>query len=90
MTPIRDDAPQSLSAICRAAQRIDRHWYRREQLGWLRTLVADYRRLRKLEDDPDPSATAEMLHRVRDLHDELEAELPPEPKWAMMPEPKYQ
>lgn len=72
-----------LTTIIRRAQSVDRDWYRREQLGWLRTLIADYRL--RVTNDIDPSATAEMLSTCTELLVELEAEIPPEPENATMP-----
>lgn len=51
-----------------------------ERIGWLDTLIRDYRRLREAIDsgadrfalcDDDPEATEEMLREVRALHDQL-------------------
>ncbi len=47
---------------------------RAERVGWLRTLLADYRDSHDWNDDIDPSATGEMLRAVQALYDELAAE----------------
>jgi hypothetical protein len=70
-----------LGAKIRAVQSVDHHWYRREQLGCLRTMLADYRRL---PQECEESAEW-VLVRVRDLLEELEAELPPEPLNPTLP-----
>ena len=51
-------------------------YLRWERVGWLRALVSDFRALRELATDPDPTATAECLREVEALADELESELP--------------
>lgn len=52
----------------------------RERIGWLRSLLSDFRNLldEYPEHDTDPSATNEAMRECRALADDLERMLPPE------------